>query len=170
MALDLTPPQTATVTTHGLAIIANGIVVGGITDFSIRQRMDATAVFELGAGQTVGTNDVPALAGEPYEIVPGNIGGTTVTVRRYEIYRKRMKDAFGTDDLTMLTNQKKPIIVREFTKAPDESLSFANNLYGFYFTDLGVDLPAAGDRIRKINATGMFTRIREVDATPPPGL
>lgn len=160
-------PSTATITNHGLLIqVAPGTAVGAITSWGPRQNRTATPVFEFGSLTTGGGDDIPADFGEPYEIVPGNVGGTEISVRRYDVYTKRMENAFtqGTiqQNLMMLTRQDQSIRLIEFWKSPDGSLDFTYIYYGCWFTNIGREHAADGNRIVMANATIMFSRRREV--------
>lgn len=153
-------PFSTTVTSHGLLIQANRKAVGAITSWGVRQNATRTPVFEFGNGLTTGYNDVPARPGEPYEVVPGNIGGTTISIRRYDIYTDKFESAFGTRELEMLTDQDQPSLLREFWTAPDTTLNFTNVYYGFWFQDLGKEMTADGNRVVMANATGIYSRRR----------
>lgn len=155
-------PFTSTVTNHGLLIQAGGQAVGAITSWSTNQTRTGTPVFEFGSITVGGGDDVTADPGEPYEIVPGNIGGTEIRIRRYDVYTLRFENAFRTNNLQMLTRQDRSIKLLEFFVAPDSALSFTNVYYGSWFTSLGRDHDAKGDRIVMANATIMYARKREV--------
>jgi hypothetical protein len=156
-------PFTTTVTSHGLLIKTGKEVVGCISKFGPSMSRTVTPVFEFGS-QTTGTGgDVSADAGEPYENVPGNISGTQINIERYDIYTARFERAFGTNDLVMLTRQDKPIQLIEFLAGPaDNNLTFTTVYYGVWFTSLGRDYSADGDRIVKVSAQAMYTRKRSV--------
>lgn len=156
-------PFTSTMTNHGLLIqVAPGEAVGAITSWAPRQNRTATPVFEFGQLTTGGGDDVPADPGEPFEIVPGNIGGTEINVRRYDIYTKRFENAFKTNNLMMLTRQDKSIRLIEFWASPEGTLDFTYIYYGCWFTNIGREHSAENNRIVMANATLMYARRREV--------
>lgn len=157
----ISPPNTQTVTNHGLFISVGGSVVGAINEWAPSQARTVTPVFEFG-GVTTGQSDVPAQAGEQYENVPGNITGTELTIARYDIYSSRFENAFGTSDLIMLSGQTNPIQFREFIQAPDGTFAEQNVYYGVWFTRLGRRHDAKGDRIVMVQAAAMYTRKRRV--------
>jgi len=163
MAVQL--PNTNTMVSHGLLIKAAGDVVGAITNWGPKQNRNATPVFEFGSGigsTTVGGgDDIPAEPGEAYEIVPGNIGGTTISIRRYDLFSKRFENAFGTNNLMMLTRQASSIKLIEFWKSPDGSFDFTYVYYGAWFTSIGREHDAGGNRIVMANGEAMYTRRRE---------
>lgn len=154
-------PKTATITNHGLVIAVKGQVVGAITRFGSSQNRNVKPVFEFGSQTVGGGDDIPADPGEPFEIVPGNIGGTELTIDRYDIYTKKFEVAFGTNNLIMLTRQDAAIRFIEFWASPDGTFDFTRIYYGAYFTRLGFEHNAEGDRIRMARASAMFTRIRD---------
>lgn len=154
-------PFTTTVTSHGLLIkLAGGDAIGAITSWSAKHARSATPVFEFGSLTTGPGGDVEADAGEPYELVPGNIDGTTISINRYDIYTKRFEHAFGTNDLVMLTRQDKPIQLIEFFATPEGGLAFTHVYHGCWFTSLGRTLDAKGDRLVLVNAEVRYTRRR----------
>lgn len=156
-------PFTTTVSNHGLLIQTAGEVIGAITAWSPRQTRAAQPVFEFGGVTTGGggsPNDIQGDSGEPYEIVPGNIGGTEIQIRRYDLYTKRFETAFGTNNLHMLTRQQSPLKFIEFTTGPEPSLNFSDIYYGAWFTSLGREHNADQNRIVMANATAMYTRKR----------
>lgn len=163
MAVEL--PGTSTMVSHGLLIRAGGDVVGAITKWGPKQSKGATPVFEFGSGigsTTVGGgDDVPAEPGEPYEIVPGNIGGTTISISRYDLFSKRFENAFKTNNLMMLTRQTSSIKFIEFWKSPNGDLDFTYVYYGAWFTELGREHDASSNRITMASASAMYTRRRE---------
>lgn len=156
-------PFTSTMTSHGLLIqVAPGVTVGAITSWAPKQARTATPVFEFGSITTGGGDDIQADPGEPYEIVPGNIGGTEISCRRYDIYTQRFEEAFKTNNLMMLTRQDKSIRLIEFWTSPDSTIGLTYVYYGAWFTSIGREHSADGNRIVMANATLMYTRRREV--------
>lgn len=155
-------PFTSTITSHGLLIQVAGEAIGAITSFAPRQARTATPVFEFGGVTVGGGDDIQADSGEPYEIVPGNISGTELAIRRYDIYTKRFEQAFGTNDLMMLTRQDRAIKLIEYWATPDGTLDFSYVYWGCWFTSLGREHSADGNRIVMASANVMYTRRRAV--------
>lgn len=157
----MTVPFTTTVTNHGLLISVVGEAVGAITAWSPGQSRTATPVFEFGGLTQGGGDDVQSEEGEPYEIVPGNIGGTEIAISRYDVYTKRFESAFRTTNLYMLTKQSSAIRFIEFTAGPaGRGLDFTNVYFGSWFTRLGRRHDAAGNRIVMADASAMYARVR----------
>lgn len=155
----LPPPQTTTTSNLGLAIKTNGQVIGATFEWSPTQQRTATPVYEFGfvtagaggAGQITGP-------GEPYEQVPGNVTGLTITLNRYDLYTAPMETAWGTADLTMLSKQDRALEVQEFTLRPDNTAD--TWIYkGCWFTQIGRRHSATtADRIVMVNASLAFAR------------
>lgn len=157
-------PSTTTVTSHGLVIQAAGQVVGAINSWNPQQGRTVTPVFELGSVETGGGDDIQADSGEPFEVVPGNITGTTLSITRYDIYTRRFETAFGTNNLEMLTRQTSSIRFIEFWNTPQGQTNYNYVYYGAWFNSLGRQLGADGNRISMASATATYTRRRELGA------
>lgn len=155
-------PATSTITNSGMLIQVAGEAVGAITGWNVRISRDATECFEFGSLTTGGGDDIPADAGEAFEIVPGNSRGNTISIRRYDLYTKRFENAFKTNSLEMLTKQDKSIRLIEFNKSPDGSLDMTMVYYGCWFTSLGRQHAADGNRIVLADAEVKFTRRRQI--------
>ena len=136
------PPVTTVRTSHGITIQSEGgVVVGFIQSFTPAQSRPVATLYELNA----------ATSGLPIENVPGNVGGLTLSVQRYDIYLQRMEQAFGTPDFEMLTDQNRPFIVREITRVPlgdGESFSEEVRQYtGCWFTNVGRGYAVTDSRV-----------------------
>jgi hypothetical protein len=170
-------PLTRVRTTHALTIKANGTTVGLINGWNTSSSRTITPVFE------VGTDD----SGNPVENCPGNATGLTINVSRYDAYIRRLEEAFGTPDLTMLTRQNEPFQVIETWALPDiqnysrtinqinagvapatllEKFGTASPftdqerfIYeGCWFTNIGRTLRSDDNRIVNVSATIMYTK------------
>lgn len=165
-------PFTTSVTNHGLLIRFRGKPVGAITKWSTSQSRAEQAAFEFGNITTGGGGsgeDVLHEGGEPFEIVPGVGGAIQLSIDRYDIWGDRFEQAFGSLDLTMLTRQKSPISLVEYWASPSENdddeggnLSFSNVYYGCWFTQLGRQQNAEGQKIVMANASLRAARIRQL--------
>jgi hypothetical protein len=114
------------------------------------QSRPAVAVYELNA----------ANSGVVMEQVPGNLGGLTITVTRYDLFKSRMESIWGFD-MTMLTDQVNPIEIREKMKHPDGTTEV--DVYtGCWFTSLGRNLGAQGDRLIMVNAALVYTNKKRI--------
>ena len=90
--------------------------------------------------------------------MPGNITGLTLTVQRYDIYKQRMEEAFGTPDLVMLTRQNQPFDVIESWQMPGLTGKERFLYSGCWFTSLGRNLSSNDARVVNANATLMYTK------------
>jgi hypothetical protein len=143
-------PKTTVRTSHAVAIRANGVTIGQIQTWNPQQTRGVVPTYELNSATT----------GEVYENVPGNISGLTIQVSRYDLYKKKMEQAWGTSfNIQMLTDQANPLEISEKWSNPDGSVE----LYvytGCWFTNLGRSLTANGDRIVNVSASLMYERVR----------
>lgn len=152
-------PNTTVRTSHSLTIRANNQDIGLINSWNPTQQRTITAAYQIGT--FVGN----VASGEPVEKVPGNVTGMTVAIQRYDIYVKKMEDAFGTADLIMLSNQLSPFSVVERWSYPDSAGALAGSsemieYIGCWFSSLGRNFRSDGDRIVNVNGTLEYTRKR----------
>ncbi len=137
-------PNTTTATSHAIAISVNGVVIGMVQTWAPSQTRTVTPVYEIN----------PATTGEIIENVPGNIGGTTIQVSRYDLFSSRMEQAWGPafDIQEMLSNQVDPLTIQEAWARPSGSTSMV--IYtGCWFSSIGRNLAVQGDRIINASAT-----------------
>lgn len=165
-------PVTKVRTSHALTIRANGEIIGLINSWTPAQSRTLTPIYEVGVDDS----------GNPIEYMPGNASGLTVNISRYDLYTKRMEEAFGTPDLIMLTRQSEPFDIFEEWTIPDPSLIFSSelqhNIAGIpftnfptpfivkeryvyqkcWFTSLGRTLRSDDSRVVNVNATLVYTK------------
>ena len=141
-------PNTSTRTDHAVSIRVSGVTIGQIQDWTPQQSRTVTPAFELNA----------ATSGEPYENVPGNLGGLTIGVNRYDLYTLKMEQVWGPSfDIQMLSQQSNPLTIQEKWLVPNGSPE--TWIYtGCWFTSLGRNHSAQGDRITKVNASLMYVK------------
>jgi len=142
----MTIPTTLTRTDHAISIRANSKTIGQIQDWTPQQSLTVTPVYQLDSDYS----------GTVIENVPGNIGGLTITVNRFDLYSTKMEQAWGTNfSIEMLTDQKVALEITEKWSNPDGTEE--KWLYsGCWFTSLGRNHSAVGDRITKVNASLMY--------------
>lgn len=141
------PPNTFVRTSHAITIRAMGVTVGVIQSWNPGMNRGITAVYELNTDTS----------GEPIEKAPGNVGGLTISVSRYDLYTKRMEQVFGTPDSAMLGDHKNPFEAMEIWRFPDntqESLHYT----GCWFSNIGRTYSATDARLVLVNATIEYTR------------
>lgn len=157
-----TPPSTKTQTSHALAIQANGQIIGTINKWAPKQNLSVGEVFEFGQvtgpyGKTFGT---------PYEKVPGNMGGMSISVGKYDLYEAQFERAFGSLDLTMLTNETGTpgesgiLTLREVWAAPNPAQRYQVVYLGCWFSDIGRSFSTSDNRIINVDATVEYTERR----------
>lgn len=147
------PPQTSIATSHGIQIVAKGIVVGAIVRWSpAAYTRGMTHVFELNY----------LTSGHPIDVVPGNLGGFKIAVDRYDLWTKKMEEAFF--DMTIeeaLGMQDRPFEVNQFLLKPDGTKELV--VYrGCWFDSIGRTYDATGDRIIKVSASLTFLKRERV--------
>jgi hypothetical protein len=167
----LQPPKTVTQLSHAMTIKVNTVVVGTINEWTPRMTRAIAELYEFGAA-TSGSGPAAIRQyqkgpGEPYEKVPNNVSGMTISVRRYDIYRTQMELAFPTgvggvasQGLTRLANQFDPFDVTEAWVVPGgipQAVDYQINYLGCWFSEIGRTLSATGDRIVNVNATLEYT-------------
>lgn len=144
-------PNTATATSHAIAIRSGKETIGRIQSWAPSQIRAVQSLYEINA----------ATLGEIAENVPGVIGGTTIQVARYDLYTKRMEAAWGDEfDIgEMLCNQVNPLTIQEKWVKP--SGEFHVFMYtGCWFSSLGRNFSVQGDRIILVSATLQYERKR----------
>jgi len=141
-------PNTTVRTSHAVTNRVNGITIGQIQTWNPTQARPATATYELNA----------ATCGEVYEQVPGNVQGLTINVTRYDLFNKKMEEAWGPNfNIQMLSDQTQSLTITEKWSNPDGGLNIL--VYqGVWFTSIGRSLSASGDRIVNVNAALVYTK------------
>lgn len=143
----INPPNTRLRMSHALTIRARGQTVGLIQTWNVAQNRAVNMTFELNS----------ATSGAPVERTPGNMGGLSIAVTRYDLYTKKMEQAFGTADFTMLADQTEKFQVREVWRNPDGSIETFVYLE-CYFSNIGRNISSTGDRLVMVNATVEYLR------------
>lgn len=150
--MPVNPPLTNTgvKTSHSIAIkTANGKTIGLIQSWAPKQSRDVTAIYELN----------PATSGDPCDNVPGNVKGLDITVNRYDLYSKRMEEAFlDIGRLDFLSDQQAAIEIQEVWTYPDGTHGEAWKYTGVWFKSIGRTSSATDERIVKVDATLTYLR------------
>lgn len=145
-------PNTQVRASHAVTISVGGVVVGLIQSWAPNQARPTTAVYTLES----------ARAGEIFERVPMNITGTTINVNRVDLYGKRMEQAWGPGfTMVMLTDKRNPLAIKETWQNPDGSFH-VGSYEGCWFTSMGRNLPADGDKVVRVNASIDYTTYTEL--------
>jgi hypothetical protein len=139
-------PNTTTATSHGISIRVDATDIGMIQTWAPAQSRPAVAVYELRS----------EVSGEVYEQVPGNLGGLTISVTRYDLFKSRMETIWGFS-MDMLTDQTNPIEIIEKLRHNDGVIEMWT-YEKCWFTSLGRNLGAQGDRLINVNGALVYTR------------
>jgi len=141
-------PGTQVRTSHALTIKVSGVTVGLINGWNPTQARTVTPVYEVGEDDS----------GNPVESVPGNVTGLTIAVGRFDTYKKRMEEAFGTPDLVMLTRQNQPFDVMEIWASRNFQVDERFIYQKCWFSNLGRTLRSDDNRVVNVNATLVYTK------------
>jgi hypothetical protein len=150
------PPDTLVRTSHSLTIKVAGVTIGLINGWNPAQNRQITPVYEINSESS----------GLPLENIPGNVQNLTIAVQRYDIWPVRMEQAFGTVDLTMLSNQQTPFSVQEIWTSPSGSLEIWQ-YEGCWFENVGRAFRSDDTRIINVNATLRYvyrTKVQGISA------
>ena len=141
-------PNTSIRTDHAISIRVGGKTIGQIQDWNPQQNRTVTPAYELNS----------ATSGDVTENIPGNITGLTITVNRYDLYNAKMEEVWGPNfNISMLTDQTNPFQVQEKWLVPNGSPEVW--IYtGCWFTAIGRNHSANGDRITKVNASLAYVK------------
>lgn len=160
-----TPPQTHTVTTHGLAIQVGGTVIGAINQWNPGHSRTITELYGFGDGNDGGYGSG---AGLPFEKVPGNITGQQISCQRYDLYLAPIETVFGTSRLDELDKQLTAFDITEifapFAQASNlggaaRTAQKRERVYrGCWFSERSNSFSSSGDRVVNTSATIQYTR------------
>lgn len=147
-------PNTTIRSSHATSIRVASTTVGQIQTWAPNQSRTVTPAYQLAA--TLNGID----SGEVVENVPGNITGLTIQVSRYDLFASKMEEIWGSSNaLWMLTKQTNPFEIEEKWSNPDGT-SEKFIYFDCWFSQLGRNLQAQGDRIVMVNATLNYARVR----------
>jgi len=147
-------PNTNIRTSHAVSIMIGTHAVGQIQTWAPNQSRTITPAYELKSDTS----------GKVTENVPGNESGLTIQVARYDLFKSKMEEVWGRIGpsgsggfLKMIGDQLNSFQVYEKWAWPggSETLSYD----GCWFSQLGRNLSAQGDRIVMVNATLSYVKI-----------
>lgn len=147
------PPETLTRTSHSLTIKVNGVTIGLISGWNPQQNRDVNPIYELNV----------ETSGLPLENIPGNVRNLTISINRFDLWVQRIEQAFGTVDLTMLSNQQSPFTVQELWTKPGGGQEVWEYT-GCWFTNIGRNLRSDDNRIVNVNASLIYVYKRLVQS------
>jgi hypothetical protein len=137
-----------------MVIRANAQTIGALNEWNPRINRTLTDLYEFGPV----TGQYAQNPGEPFEVVPGNVSGMQIDARRWDLFNEQAETAFGTPDITMLSNQFDPIGLREVWNSPGSLNNYIRLYGGCWFQDTGRTLDAKGDRTINVGSTIRYTR------------
>ena len=110
----------------------------------------------------------PVFTGVPFEIVPGNVSGMQIDIRRWDLYAEQFDgsttagSAFPTpaNNLVMLSNQFTSFGIREkwFTPQNSSAINYDRIYAGCWFQDTSRTISATNDRTINVGGTIRYTR------------
>lgn len=158
----VTPPTTKAQLSHAMVLRINGLTLGALNEWNPRINRTLTDLYEFGPV----TGPFAANPGEPFEVVPGNISGMQIDIRRWDLYEQQLETAFGPSNIyssayqgvTMLSNQFAAFGCREVWTTPANSNNYVRVYGGCWWQDIGVTLDAKGDRTINAGGTIRYTR------------
>jgi hypothetical protein len=144
------PPETLVKSSHGLQIKVKGVAIGSISIWrpaALERGM--THIFELN----------PLSSGHPFDVVPGNLGGFTIDVERYDIWKEPFEKVFGgsVSLVEAIGNQKSPFEAFQYIQHPDgykELMVYRQ----CWLSSVGREYSSTGDRI--VMTRGRLTYVR----------
>ncbi len=145
--MPINPPTTAVRTSHAMTIRAHGLTIGVVQSWQPNMSRAISPVYELNV----------ATSGEPIENVPGNVQNLTINIQRYDLYVRRMEQAFGTPNFEMLGDQNNPFEVRETWRFPNNAVE-ARTYVGCWFSSIGRNYSATDTRVVNVSATLAYVR------------
>jgi len=141
-------PTINTRTDHSLSIRSGGRTVGRIQEWGPSHSRNVSQVYEINV----------ATKGGVYETIPGNVSGLNISIVRFDLYKTKMEQAWGSGfDIHMLSDQHTPITINEHWKNPDGTEEIWTYT-GCWFTNIGRSHSAVGDRITRVSASLAYTR------------
>jgi hypothetical protein len=145
-------PYTTIRTSHAVTIQVGTVTIGQIQTWAPNQSRTITPTYELNS----------VTSGKVTENVPGNEAGLTIQVARYDLFKSKMEEVWGGPKLAMIGDQLNPFDVWEkwVVPSPSGTGTVEKNLNTqCWFSQLGRNLSAQGDRIVMVNATLNYVKI-----------
>lgn len=158
------PPNTISQLSHAMVIRttgSTGSTVGALNEWNPRINRTLTDLYEFGPV----TGKYASNPGEPFEVVPGNVSGMQIDVRRWDLYNEQVETIFtgASQDITMLSNQFDAFGLREVWNSPGALNNFVRIYAGVWWQDVGRTIDAKGDRTVNAGGTLRFTRRDKVN-------
>jgi hypothetical protein len=104
----------------------------------------------------------PLTSGHRVDLVPGNVEQLQMDVQRFDIFTNRMHQAFGyAASASNLADHTDPFQVQEIRVLPSGIIE-ATVYVGCWFSNIGREYTATGDRVVQVNAQIEVTDTFEV--------
>jgi len=130
-------PLTRIASQHIISIRFQGVTVGAVQRWAPRQTRRMTPIYEINT----------LTSGRRVDIVPGNIEQLQIAVDRYDLFTKRLHEAFGFPASAInLADHTNPFDVQELWQLPS-GLIIGTIYTGCWFSDIGREYTATGDRV-----------------------
>jgi len=140
-------------TSHAISIYpgTGGPAIGQIQTWAPSQTRTITPVWELKS----------ETSGDVIDNIPGNVSGLTIQVSRYDLFTEKMEEVWGSASaLWMLGRQLNPLNITEKWRSPGSGGLTESYLYtGCWFSQIGRNMQAQGDRIIMVNATLNYVNV-----------
>lgn len=140
------PPNTLARTGHSITILFAGKALGMINGWAPQQSRQITPLYEINS----------ETSGLPLENIPGNVQNLTMAIQRYDLWSSRLEQAFGSVDLSMLSNQQSPFQVQERWIAPSGAVEVWQ-YEGCWFSQIGRNFRSDDTRLVNVNAAITYT-------------
>jgi hypothetical protein len=139
-----------------MVIRSNGLTTGALNEWNPRINRTLTDLYEFGPV----TGPFAHNPGEPFEVVPGNVSGMQIDVRRWDLYTDQIETIFTgvAQDITMLSNQFDSFGLREVWTTPGALNNFVRIYSGVWWQDTSRTIDAKGDRTVNAGGTLRYTR------------
>jgi len=145
-------PNTRTASQHIISIRFRGVTVGLIQRWAPRQQRDMTPIYELNS----------LTSGRRVDIVPGNVSQLQIDVQRYDLFTRRMHEAFGFPASAIhLSDHTNPFDVQEIWQLPS-GLIIGTVYQGCWFSSIGREYSATGERVIMATAALEVTDILDL--------
>jgi hypothetical protein len=108
----------------------------------------------------------PNAVGEPVDIVPQEMTEQRFTIARWDLYEEIFEEIFFNDELVILRDQRRGFKLREVWRSPTQFLNARGKRYEFkpcWFTSLGREKDATGDRTIRVNAEIMWLDKQKIE-------
>ena len=139
-------------TSHAISIhpSVGAAAIGQIQSWAPNQSRTITPTYELDS----------RTSGNVVDNVPGNVTGLTIQVSRYDLFTVKMEEVWGSSAFWMLGDQQTALEIREKWQPPGGGPAEFYHYKGCWFSQLGRNMQAEGNRIVMVNATLNYVSVQ----------